>query len=380
MCCLELFLYSGHCELVTKIQCEFSICKEWKRQDYVCDVSGLNIDTKTHSILDFSETNHSNGNTNGDVTAVHFYNQRMKYIPGGLQEIFPNLTTIHIRNSTLTYISIDDFKDLKNMFGIVISSSLVEEVPEDSFTGLSTLKRLEMSACKIKLLYDKTFIDLVELKNLILYGNEIEEITQNLFAKNTKLLEVNLINNHIKFIDAAAFDALVVIENIWMTGNICIDENVVKRFELVTFVSKMSEKCKDPSVKIKGSLNIEPNELKCNTKMRHCNIIIYQLHMKHMEEMERMSLQFTQQSEEKLELLQLNNHLKEMILNVTESFTLEKHNKVDTKFSYRFIVVLLTFVALIILSNFVYHKCFKVHYPDGSFEPFEQHQQQQQQQ
>lgn len=354
------------------------IFKESERHDYVCDASGLDINSKSHSILDFSNTNHFNGNTNGDVTAVHFHNQRMKYIPGGLQEIFPNMTTINIRNSTLTYISKDNFKDFKNMFAIVISTSLVEDVPEDTFTGLSSLQRLELSASKIKILYDKTFHDLVELKNLILCGNEIEEITKFLFAKNSKLLKVNLINNHIKFIDAAAFDALIVIETIWMTGNVCIDENVTKRFELDTFVSNMSEKCKDPGDKIKASLNTELNKLKGNRKMRHCNIIVYQLHMKHMKEIESLELQLTQHWEEKQELLKLNNVLKEMIFNVTESSTTQKHNKVDSKFSYRFIVVLLTFVALIILSNFIYQKCFKVHYPDGSFEPFE-HQKQQQQ-
>lgn len=354
------------------------ILKESDRHDYVCDASGLNINSKSHLIFDFSNTNHFNGNTNGDVTAVHFHNQRMKYIPGGLQEIFPNMTTINIRNSTLTYIFKDNFEDFKKIFAIVISVSLVKDVPEDTFTGLSTLERLELSASKIQILYDKTFHDLVEVKNLNLSGNEIEEITKSLFAKNTKLLEVNLINNHIKFIDAAAFDVLIVIENIWMTGNVCIDENVAKRFELDHFVSNLSEKCKDPGEKIKASLNTELNKLKTNRKMRHCNIVVYQLHMKHIKEIESLELQLTKQREEKQELLKLNSELKEMILNVTENSTTQKHNKVVSKFPYRFIVVLLTFVALIILSNFIYQKCFKVHYPDGSFEPFE-HQKQQQQ-
>ena len=378
MCCLLVSFYYGYCEPITRIHCEFLILKASDRHDYVCDVKGLNINTKSHSILDVSKINHFNGNTDGDVTAVHFHNQRMKYIPGGLQEIFPNMTTINIRNSTLTFISKDDFKGFRNTFGIVISASLVERLPEDTFNGLTTLKRLELSSSKIKMLYDKTFHDLVELKNLILCGNEIEEITPFLFAKNTKLLELNLINNHIKFIDATAFDTLNNIETIWMTGNVCIDENVAKRFELDTFVSKITEKCKDPGDKIKVSLNTELNKLKSNRKMRHCNTVVYQLHMKHMQEIESLELQLVQQNEDKQELLELNNKLKEIILNVTESSTAQKQNKVFSKFSYRFIVVLLTFLALIILSNFIYQKCFKVHYPDGSFEPFEHSKQQQQ--
>ncbi|CAO1402342.1 unnamed protein product [Diamesa tonsa] len=265
VCCLLVPLYYGDCEPITKIQCEFLILKDSERHDYVCNVKGLNINTKSHSILDFSKINHFNGNTDGDVTAVHFHNQRMKYIPGGLEEIFPNVTTINIRNSTLTHIAKDDFKGFLNIFGIMISVSLLEKVPEDTFTGLSTLKRLELSGSKIKILFDKTFHDLVQLKNLNLCGNEIEEITKSLFAKNTKLLEVNLINNHIKFIDAAAFDALINIETIWITGNVCIDENVSKRFELETFVSKISEKCKDPGDKIKASLNTELDKLKDGT-------------------------------------------------------------------------------------------------------------------
>lgn len=345
------------------------IFNERERQDYVCDAKGLNIGTKSHSILDFSETNYTDGNTNGDVTAVHFYNQNMKYIPGGLQEIFPNMSTINIRNSTLTHISKDDFKDFKNMFGILISASHVEEVPENTFAGLLTLERLELSRCKIKTLFDKTFVELVELRNLILCENKIEEITKYLFAKNTKLLELNLINNHIKFIGAEAFEALIVIETIWMTGNICIDENVTKRFELDTFVSNISVKCKDPGYKIKASLNTELNELKGKTK--HCKVIVYQLHLKHMKQIDKMELQLTEQNEEKQELLKLNSELIEVILKIKESSTTQKQNRVFSKFSYRFIVVLLTFVGLIILSNFIYQKCFKVHYPDGSFEPFE---------
>ena len=339
-------MYFGYCEPVTEIHCEFMISKELERHDYICVATGLNIDTKTHSISNFPKTKHINGKTNADVTSVHLHEQNVKNIPGGLQEIFPKMSTINIRNSSLTNISKGDFKDLKNMIVIVIYNSPIKEVPEDTFTGLSTLDRLELSACKIKTLHDKTFIDLLELKNLILSENEIEQITEFLFAKNTKLVEVNLIDNHIKFIAATAFDALILIESIWLTGNMCINENVSNEFELNTLKQKITERCTFNNT----LFNTKHNGIKKINNTRHCNVVVKEMHMEHMKEMEKMQSRLT-----------------EMIFNETD-VTTQKHNKVVSKFSYRFIVLLLTFVVFIIFSNLIYLKCFKVHRPNDILE------------
>jgi hypothetical protein len=96
----------------------------------------------------------------------------------------------------------------------------------------------------------------VELEEFAICGSNFEYIAKDLFKYNKKLKYVWLSTNKISYIDPKVFDNLPDLVRLNLNSNICVNEDAKTREAVVELITKLKEKCSDPSTVVHVNVNI----------------------------------------------------------------------------------------------------------------------------
>ena len=252
------------CSFLNSYFCWNSDSKSYEKC-WTCKIENAELLSKNESV-EISTGN--NEKTNSAVEQVQFYSGNVKYLPGDLTKIFPNMKNIFLTNTQTEIISSEFFQNMeqlkffnsensflledrcfastKNLEAIDLGLNKLTSIPSNAFAGLTKLvelvlivnnleavdslwfqdlqklEKLNLFANNIKTLEDNVFNNLKNLKNLNLRENDITTISGSVFAENLNLEIINLDGNKIFKIDVIAFRPLKHLRELHLNNNQCV--------------------------------------------------------------------------------------------------------------------------------------------------------------
>ena len=170
---------------------------------YSCDVTSLqNVDN--NMIITSVMGNHTNrSKINNHVRAIQIKDQKTKFIPVDLRNIFFNLIALRIESSQLIEIKSQDFNKMHYLVHLSLMHNNLTSLPSDAFSTLP------------------------KLTEIYLAWNQIEELPFGLFINNVNLEIINLSNNKIKYLGTGLFDGLVKLNKVYANENICVNRDFI---------------------------------------------------------------------------------------------------------------------------------------------------------
>lgn len=200
--------------------------------------------------------NHSNGMQDGSVMSVHFLSSGMKRMPRGIFKVFNNLRKYVVQGLDtvdefldknalvrgdfhgggslsavlITTVVLDQllekiFEGAENIEKLTLEACRITEIHEEAFRGLNKLQSLGLKYNLITSLHPDTFKDLNELQHLLLSGNYLKTITRSHFKSLKNLVRLSLIGNMLTEVEPDLIEGMILLENLYMDQNICIDEH-----------------------------------------------------------------------------------------------------------------------------------------------------------
>ena len=111
---------------------------------------------------------------NLDVKSLQiFHSSKIKFLPIGVGDKFPNLEDFSIDNCSIKIISHENFKGLYNLKELHIVFTEIETIKSGIFDDLKNLIELNLSGNKISFIAEDAFKNLNSLSNLILNQNQL---------------------------------------------------------------------------------------------------------------------------------------------------------------------------------------------------------------
>lgn len=164
-------------------------------EQYYCMANDFRVETK-EVLVEGADGEHVNPKTNEDVQGFYAtWPAVVNYLPKGLDKIFRNLQGIWIISAKLK----------------VITKKDLEPFPQ--------------------------------LTSIFLNGNELQTIQPNLFQHNPRLQRIELKRNKIAAISAGVFDSLANLNELYLTGNVCISKSGTKPNEIEELKKELIVKC-----------------------------------------------------------------------------------------------------------------------------------------
>lgn len=202
---------------------------------YACVAHGLAVRYKNFGVDKLIGTHESNG-TNSKVELIQFHNGTMFYLIDGIGKLFPNLKSFFVGYSdslplNTTLIRRSNFQNMENLFEIAIHQSEIDWIYEDLLWDLPNLERFQLDGMLLDI-PERTFEKNIKLKEVYLASNSLVFLPRNLFKNNSDLKWVNFACNSLKFIETD-FTRLPHIQYIFLTGNLCINQNWNKTAEMI---------------------------------------------------------------------------------------------------------------------------------------------------
>jgi Leucine-rich repeat (LRR) protein len=218
---------------------------------YTCLNTNLNCNTM--DVIRKPKGNHLYGKSNNDVTSIYLLSSEMKGIPMNLFKKFPNLlrfvvhglniqdkflnkeslfkgvfngarklTSVIITGTLLENLKENIFHGTENLNFLSLESNGISTIDTNAFNGLENLKSLSLNYNLIKSFNEGTFDNLQSLEFLSVSGNYIAEIEPKLLSSQFNLKTFALVSNVLEVIDSHFIPDP---QEIYMEGNICIDDN-----------------------------------------------------------------------------------------------------------------------------------------------------------
>lgn len=177
---LRIFLWIPMAAAIT-INCNFTeVGFAHLGSQYTCQVQNLQNATADTSVDGINGV-HTDGKSHDDVTALATSNQNSHFMPKRFEKFFKNIRGIIIYKSGLKFITKEDLKPFPM------------------------------------------------LKTLYIIENKLTVIQPDLFEFNPKLTFIELNDNRIRSIAPGTFDAIDDLEELHMTGNVCISKGASDR-------------------------------------------------------------------------------------------------------------------------------------------------------
>ena len=209
-----------------------------------CEIRSQKIDNKDFTIANKRDL---------DVKRLHIIgNEQINFLIEHISEKFPNLIFYDVNVANVKNINDKYFETLSNLKFLVLEKNGIETIHENAFKDLSELTALSLATNNIKILNTKIFKSLINLtmldldrnhienldgnifENLVklegiqLRSNKLTSISANLFANNLKLKIIVLKKNQIQTINSTMFDHLDDLDEIGLSGNVCVDMSYVE--------------------------------------------------------------------------------------------------------------------------------------------------------
>ena len=187
-----------------KLNCNFKDVEfnELSGSLYTCDVTSLeNVDN--NMIITGFIGPHMYYKINNNVRAIQIKDQKTKFIPVNLGNLFFNLIVLRIESSQLIEIKSQDFHKMQDLEHFSFWNNKLTSLPSDAFSTLP------------------------KLKEIYLAWNQIEELPFGLFINNSNLEIIHLSNNKIKYLGAGLFGGLVKLNKVYANGNICVNRDFI---------------------------------------------------------------------------------------------------------------------------------------------------------
>lgn len=198
------------------LKCEYKIRKYHLLGDiYTCHINSLD---NLNNIMVMNGTSEKNEN----VKAIYIHHTNAQYIPANLGNLY-----------NLTAFSFD-------------SSKLIE-INSVNFHGMDDLEFLSFYENPLKFLPSDAFNTLTKLRVIYLHHNQIEELPNQLFSNNLKLEWIDLSNNKIKYIGHDLLNDLQKKTHIFLSDNICVNNNYLIYFNIEDLKEKIRNKCFNPN-------------------------------------------------------------------------------------------------------------------------------------
>lgn len=109
-----------------------------------------------------------------------FHSSKIKFLPIGVDDKFPNLEDFSIDNCSIKIISYENFRGLFNLKELHIVFTEIETIKSGIFDDLNNLIELDLSGNKISFIAEDAFKSLKSLSNLILNQNQLTTLSFNL--------------------------------------------------------------------------------------------------------------------------------------------------------------------------------------------------------
>lgn len=222
---------------------------------YTCVNLNLKID-KNDMKIKRAVGAHLQGMQDSSVISVLFLSSGMKKIPRGIFQVFKNLRKFVIQGLDTMDEFLDngalvkgDFHGGKSLTAVLIMTVVLDQLRARVFEGAENIEKLTLEACRIHKIHKEafrglkklqslgmkynyitvldpgTFSDLFELKHLLLSGNYLKSITRTHFKNLKKLVRISLIGNMLTEVTPDLVDGMIMLENLYMDQNVCIDEH-----------------------------------------------------------------------------------------------------------------------------------------------------------
>jgi len=199
---LILLIFVVNLELAVGLKCEF----DYSGNYYLC-----NVIPDSHDIEEY----HEYGKTDDDVERIRFNGTVKETTP--FCQRFKNVKKIDVvkKNS----VDANLFQNCENLKEVGVSFTNIEEIPEDLFSEHHQLTEINLSKNKLKTLPEDIFSNQEELEYLYLEQNQISCLPSNVFKSLTKLQQINLIRNKIKDLPKNIFENLINLKWLYLSDN-----------------------------------------------------------------------------------------------------------------------------------------------------------------
>lgn len=179
------------------IECDFGNYnfEHWPRRVYTCEVSSYS--DEGNKIVTAINGKHNDGKTNSDVDGLFLVlgRKNLDYLPTGFENFFPNLNLIVIRFGKIEKLKGDELKNYQNL----------------EFFGV--------------------------------WNTPLEFVGGKLYENNKKLKTIRLDSNKIKQVGSGLFNGLENLRNVFLSGNVCINENANGSTDIESLKENLKLKC-----------------------------------------------------------------------------------------------------------------------------------------
>jgi Leucine-rich repeat (LRR) protein len=125
------------------------------------------------------------------------------------------------------FIPLEIVTEFPNLNGIVITESKVPTVKSGLFKpAFENIEYLDLSLCNIKSIEANAFQYLIKLKYIRLYANKLSTLPDQVFGNNPGLLHIDLRQNQLSSIVPNFFDGLNKLKLVYISTNLCIEEDI----------------------------------------------------------------------------------------------------------------------------------------------------------
>lgn len=190
--------FPGNLELVD-IRCDFNYYQQFRKDGYSCNVIDLVISSDsiavnnvigTHPNSDENMTSSDENLDNMDVSYLLVFGQTFHYFPSGIENFLPNLMLIRVQGSHLKHLAKANLRPFYKIQVLDLKYNDIESVDGDLFSHSPILKLLDLRGNKIRRIGLKILTPLLLIREIYLYDN----ICINEGALNEDSEVLNLLN------------------------------------------------------------------------------------------------------------------------------------------------------------------------------------------
>lgn len=150
------------------LHCNF---KDSSSYGYICEVSHLEITSKTDRTITGVTGQHRPARSNDDVKFLQSSGKTVNFFPKELEKFFKNLETIWLNGAKLKEISSEDLKVFTKLKRFSIGYNEVEVIEADLFKFNGNLEWIDLESNKIKHVENGAITGLKTLKEFYFNGN-----------------------------------------------------------------------------------------------------------------------------------------------------------------------------------------------------------------
>lgn len=186
------------------------------------------------------------------VVKIKIKNSKLRMLPRKLFKNAPKLETLEMPFVGLTLLPAKSFESAENLRELDLHGNKLKRLPYFCFNGASNLKTLDLSSNSISNIHEKAFATLAKLEQLVLDNNDISKLHDEIFhpleglkylhldrnqitiipstmfiKSHSNLNKIFLNENRIEEISPYAFDELVALRYLMLTGNGCVNRDFV---------------------------------------------------------------------------------------------------------------------------------------------------------